>query len=103
MTGWSAPGARLFTRPTIARLQNPAGEWERAIRTKRILIWTLALFALPLGAEEQAAAVTSESTRAHGPLRIHPNNPRYFTNGSTNADGSLKAVYLTGSHTWTNL
>lgn len=29
-----------------------------------------------------------------GPLRIHPSNPRYFT------DGNGKAVYLTGSHTW---
>jgi hypothetical protein len=34
---------------------------------------------------------------ATGPLRVHPENPRYFT------DGSGKAVYLTGSHTWNNL
>jgi hypothetical protein len=34
---------------------------------------------------------------APGPLRVHPTNPRYFT------DGSGKAVYLTGSHTWSNL
>jgi hypothetical protein len=32
-----------------------------------------------------------------GPLRVHPTNPRYFT------DGSGKAIYLTGSHTWNNL
>jgi len=32
-----------------------------------------------------------------GPLRVHPTNPRYFT------DGSGKALYLTGSHTWWNL
>ena len=32
-----------------------------------------------------------------GPLRIHPENPRYFT------DGSGRAIYLTGSHTWANL
>ena len=31
------------------------------------------------------------------PLTVHPTNPRYFT------DGSGKAVYLTGSHTWNNL
>jgi len=39
------------------------------------------------------------STRrpASGPLRIHPDNPRYFT------DGSGKAIYLTGSHTWAAL
>lgn len=34
---------------------------------------------------------------ASGPLRVNPDNPRYFT------DGSGKAVYLTGSHTWSNL
>lgn len=34
---------------------------------------------------------------AAGPLRVHPDNPRYF------ADGSGKAVYLTGAHTWNNL
>jgi hypothetical protein len=35
--------------------------------------------------------------RATGPLRVHPRNPRYFT------DGSGRAIYLTGSHTWDNL
>ena len=34
---------------------------------------------------------------ATGPLKPHPTNPRYFT------DGSGKAIYLTGSHTWDNL
>ena len=32
-----------------------------------------------------------------GPLRVHPENPRYF------ADGSGKVIYRTGSHTWSNL
>lgn len=32
-----------------------------------------------------------------GPLRVHLDNPRYFT------DGSGKTIYLTGSHTWANL
>lgn len=32
-----------------------------------------------------------------GPLHVHPENPRYFT------DGSGRAVYLTGSHTWPSL
>jgi len=36
-----------------------------------------------------------EST-ATGTLRVHPLNPRYF------ADGTGRAVYLTGSHTWSN-
>ena len=34
---------------------------------------------------------------ATGPLRVNPKNPRYFT------DGSGRAIYLTGSHTWNNL
>jgi hypothetical protein len=33
----------------------------------------------------------------HGPLRVSPTNPRYFT------DDSGRAVYLTGSHTWATL
>src|SRR5438046_2849059 len=33
---------------------------------------------------------------ATGPLRVDPQNRRYFTTGSG------KAVYLTGSHTWGN-
>ncbi len=40
---------------------------------------------------------------ATGPLRKHPTNDRYFTDGTRNPDGSLRAVYLIGSHTWNNL
>jgi hypothetical protein len=40
---------------------------------------------------------------AAGPLRVHPENPRYFTDGSTTMNNSLRAVYLTGAHTWNNL
>lgn len=47
------------------------------------------------------ATVLCSSTRAQnvatGPLRVDPSNPRYFM------DGSGKAVYLTCSHTWSNL
>ncbi|MGB2808089.1 MAG: DUF6298 domain-containing protein [Sedimentisphaerales bacterium] len=32
-----------------------------------------------------------------GSLRVHSDNPRYFT------DGSGRVIYLTGSHTWANL
>src|SRR5262245_58269385 len=45
----------------------------------------------------------SSDRMAKGPLRIHPQNPRYFTDGTKTASGSLRAVYLTGSHTWGNL
>jgi hypothetical protein len=39
----------------------------------------------------------SLSATAKDPLQVHPKNPRYFT------DGSGKAVFLTGSHTWGSL
>lgn len=38
-----------------------------------------------------------QAAPAMGPLTVHPSNPRYFT------DGSGKAIYLTGSHHWSNL
>lgn len=50
-----------------------------------------------------APGFSSRTQAATGPLRVHPTNPRYFTDGTTNANGSLNAVYLTGSHTWGNL
>lgn len=40
---------------------------------------------------------------AAGPLRVHPTNPRYFTDGTQNTDGTFRAVYLTGAHTWASL
>ena len=43
----------------------------------------------------QCAIVAQAQT--HGPLRVHPENPRYFT------DDSGKAILLAGSHTWPNL
>jgi hypothetical protein len=49
------------------------------------------------------AADTSTKRFAAGPLRVHPTNPRYFTDGSRSPDGSLRTVYLTGAHTWNNL
>lgn len=42
-------------------------------------------------------ADSSKENRMLKPLTVHPANPRYFT------DGSGKAIYLTGSHTWNNL
>jgi hypothetical protein len=40
---------------------------------------------------------SGSSSFAAGPLRVSPHNPRYF------ADATGKIVYLTGSHTWSNL
>jgi hypothetical protein len=47
--------------------------------------------------------IAAGASPAAGPLRVHPANPRYFTDGTRGADGSLRAVYLTGSHTWNSL
>jgi hypothetical protein len=44
-----------------------------------------------------AIDAVSQVGPATGPLRAHPSNPRYFT------DGNGQAIYLTGSHTWNNL
>lgn len=54
---------------------------------------TAALLLLAAGAWAQAPSAEP----ARGPLKVLPDNPRYFT------DGSGRAVYLTGSHVWRNL
>lgn len=58
----------------------------------------------PAGGEDSPACAQAFAKQATGPLRVHPANPRYFTvtDGSRSPDGSLRAVYLTGSHTWNN-
>jgi len=60
-------------------------------RCRRMEVWTtICLMSL-------ASSIAAGATSAGGPLRVHPNNPRYFT------DDSGKAIYLTGSHTWNSL
>ena len=44
-----------------------------------------------------------DRTHFHGPLRVHPTNGRYFTDGRDDGRGGVRAIYLTGSHTWANL
>jgi hypothetical protein len=44
-----------------------------------------------------ARAGDEKAGAATGPLRVLKSNPRYFT------DGSGRAIYLTGSHTWSSL
>lgn len=54
----------------------------------------------PHGVTMEHAAIPGRTTRvapASGPLRVSAANPRYF------ADGSGRVIYLTGSHTWSNL
>ncbi len=73
-------------------------------RMKR-LQWTsiFPVLAGCLGLALPGTGAEPSTPASKGPLRVHPTNPRYFTDGTTNRDGSLKAVYLTGSHTWASL
>jgi hypothetical protein len=61
------------------------------------------LLVVSASAQAPPSSPGRRTARAKGPLRVHPDNPRYFTDGSKGPDGTLKAVYLTGSHTWNNL
>jgi hypothetical protein len=65
----------------------------------------LALALLLVSALPRAAVGADDAPLrpATGPLTVHPTNPRYFTDGTRQPDGRLRAVYLTGSHTWNNL
>src|SRR5262245_4744640 len=81
---------RIFGRRDVRRITLLAG---------CMLIGLIAYLALvmPEYAKYQAQAKPLPINRfaaATGPLRVDPANPRYFT------DGSGRAIYLTGSHTW---
>jgi hypothetical protein len=67
--------------------------------TTALILFILCLVALGAAFVAQTPATGDRPgpTPAKGPLRVHPTNPRYFT------DGSGKAIFLTGSHTWGNL
>src|SRR5687768_1405782 len=71
-------------------------------RDVRIATLGLALLVGPPAAFPSALADDAVSP-ARGALRVHPLNPRYFTDGARTADGGSRVVYLTGSHTWANL
>lgn len=51
----------------------------------------------------QTPPVSPPANSALGPLRVHPENPRYFTDATRGPGGTLKAIYLAGSHHWNNL
>lgn len=54
---------------------------------KYLIFWLLVNF----------CCATFAQSVINGPLKVHPKNPRYFTNNTG------KVIYLTGSHTWENL
>lgn len=69
------------------------GHWPRATGCWLAAVIVVVTAALP---RVGALATEADARPAKGPLRKHPANGRYFT------DGSGRAVYLTGSHTWNN-
>src|SRR5215469_6784938 len=61
------------------------------------LMLTLTLCSFAYGQDAGPKVAPLRAQTSSGPLRANPANGRYFT------DGSGKAIYLTGSHTWSNL
>jgi hypothetical protein len=73
----------------------PAQATEAGLRQIELGLWR----ARPAPPASTASPAPLELTRvepATGPLRVHPDNPRYF------ADGTGRAIVLVGSHTWAN-
>jgi hypothetical protein len=62
-------------------------------KTKLVLVATM-LGLTTLAATSAVPAADRPSPPFAGPLRVHPVNPRYFT------DDTGRAIYLTGAHTW---
>lgn len=69
---------------------------QRTARHLRVYRWLAGVIFL-------AASTPLFGAPATGPLRVHPTNPRYFTDGTTNADRSLKAIYLGGHEIFVDL
>jgi len=91
-----------------------SGERNWAGSLAAVAIYSRALTSAEVAHRFHTSGVEEASTRArkaqtvkianlktvhgvHGPLRVHPTNPRYFT------DDSGRAILLTGSHTWNSL
>jgi hypothetical protein len=78
---------------------------SRIVRPKRLfgkllmraLIFAFTCLTCVYGADGGTHLAADQNKIASGPLRKNPANGRYFT------DGSGKAIYLAGSHTWANL
>lgn len=71
---------------------------SKRVRTAaKALILCLTLCTFTHGQDAGKRPVARRAPIGAGPLRRNPANPRYFT------DASGKAIYLTGSHTWSNM
>jgi len=63
------------------------------MKTTHVLVATISWLAA-LASTSAVLAVDRPAPSFAGPLRVHPDNPRYFTGDSG------RAIYLTGAHTW---
>lgn len=78
----------------IHRFTPPAkGDWA-------LLLKTATLPARPADGDTSRAQAEAPAKKATGPLRVHPTNPRYFTDCSRRPDASPRAVLLAGCYTW---
>ena len=85
---------RGFSSNDPVPMNQPNFEMARVIFS--ILILSFAIARPAQGAAPFISTATSKSKPITTPLRTSPSNPNYFT------DGTGKAVYPTGSHTWNN-
>ena len=77
-------------------LLNGAAAWT-AVLLAAVALLGASCYSGPIGGVSVAKPrPAAQAAPASGPLRVDPQNPRYFTDGN-------KALYLTGSHTWGNL
>ena len=89
------PTFHQVRRLTTWYAQNGLPVFARSCAEPLILCLFFCALACGQNAGKPLAPVRAQT--ATGPLRANPANSRYFT------DGSGKAIYLTGSHTWSNL
>jgi hypothetical protein len=95
-TSLDGPISRKYARPfPLWRRSNKRLSLDKLGRRFLIVSLVFLLAACNRHAGTPLARVRAQT--ATGPLRANPANPRYFT------DGSGKAIYLTGAHTWSNL
>ena len=83
---------------TIQVASNLAGpEWTAVTNASFLSQANTGLVATVPAPAAPAAFYRLSTAPPLGPLRVHPDNRRYFT------DGRGKAIYLSGAHTWNNL
>jgi hypothetical protein len=93
MTAIMAGGLSAMSRRRIPRPAVPRG--TGAVFSAKILFFGLG--GMVWGALAPLATAASASGPITAPLKALSTNPNYFT------DGTGKAIYLTGSHTWNSL